>query len=313
MTSHPDKTWAAGPGLSDDYWKRYFEADEIEEILDSISGVTAIVSGGVPIHLRLWEHGRADAATVVLAHGLITYSLQLSRLHLRLFRAGFDVVSWDLPGYGLSGGTRTGPRLDDLLQAWQDVVAFVSSGRDAPLFVAGLAEDGIAAYYALADHPAIDAMSLHALCEYGDPDNVAWTSFRGVQLLRAVEKVLPHATMDSHRGVPWTSVFGEEAAALYEADPLRTRRLGVHVGAWMTRPKAPPVRFEDCRTPVQILTSSASDLFPPAMNERAFARLGCEKEHVVLEGQPFFSLSAEFADAYVPPVVSWFERNAART
>ena len=107
-------------GLATDYWKRYFTPEEVSEIVAS-STTTTLVSGGLPIHVRLYEHAR-DAPTVLMSHGLITYGLALARLQLPFYRAGYNVVQWDMPGWGQSGGPRGGCTIDQATDTWRDVL-----------------------------------------------------------------------------------------------------------------------------------------------------------------------------------------------
>jgi pimeloyl-ACP methyl ester carboxylesterase len=52
-----------------------------------------------------WHYG--EGPTVVVAHGWNGAATQLFRLIARLVRGGFEVVAFDQPAHGLSGGTHT--------------------------------------------------------------------------------------------------------------------------------------------------------------------------------------------------------------
>src|SRR5207237_1364663 len=93
-------------GLANDYWEQYYAADEVDEIIANRT-TTMFVSGHYPIHVGLYLQHQS-APTVLMAHGLFVYGLTLAHLQLPLFRAGFNVVEWDLPGMGQSGGPRGG-------------------------------------------------------------------------------------------------------------------------------------------------------------------------------------------------------------
>src|SRR5688572_21217286 len=159
-------------GLATDYWKRYYEPEEVDELLAS-SSVSGLSSGKIPIHLRLYEQPR-PAPTVVMAHGVFLYGLITGRLQLPFFRAGFNVVQFDLPGMGQSGGPRAACTLDDMIRAWGDVLDFAREGFGERLNVMGIAEDGVMGYYAAANRPDVRALSVHTLFEYGDLGGVDW-------------------------------------------------------------------------------------------------------------------------------------------
>jgi pimeloyl-ACP methyl ester carboxylesterase len=54
-----------------------------------------------------WQFGEGQGPTVLVAHGWNGASAQLFRLIARLVRGGFEVVAFDQPAHGLSGGART--------------------------------------------------------------------------------------------------------------------------------------------------------------------------------------------------------------
>src|SRR3989442_12601333 len=105
---------------------------------------------------------------MVMAHGILPYGLMFARLPLLFHRAGFNVVNFDIPGYGLSGGTRGGFTMTGLIETWKDIAGWVHGEFADPLYVLGPAEDGVTPYYALANDPRGRAMSIHVFLEYGD-------------------------------------------------------------------------------------------------------------------------------------------------
>ena len=103
-------------GLAHEYWKQYYTPAEVDEVIRHRT-TTMFVSGHYPIHVGLYLH-RQPAPTVLMAHGLFVYGLTLARLQLPLFRAGFNVVAWDLPGMGQSGGPRGGCTVVEFASSW---------------------------------------------------------------------------------------------------------------------------------------------------------------------------------------------------
>ena len=120
---------------------------------------------------------------------------------------------------------------------------------------------------------------------------------------------------DAEKAVPWESIFAsdEDAAAyeLYRRDPLRIQRYNVRLARGLFKRRKPPVSFEACRTPVQLITSENNNIWPRQINERAYARLGGPKELVVLEGQDQWSVSQAFNELYAGHVTRWFAQHGA--
>jgi pimeloyl-ACP methyl ester carboxylesterase len=308
-------------GLADRYWTQYFTPDEVAEI-ESAVRTTGLVYDDTPVHVRIYWRGD-DAPTLLSPHGLIVYGFLCARLHLNFHRLGYNVVSWDFPGYGQSGGTRNGPTIPKLIDVWRMMISWASEQVGGEqVCVVGLAEDGVTGYYASANHPLVRAISLHHLLEFGDLENVAWVNPRWLRRVQGLgiavlEKVAPWVQFDAEKAVPWEAIFAseEDAAAyeLYRRDPLRIQRYNVHLARGLFARRRPPVPFEECATPVQLITSEKNNIWPAHINERAFARLGGPKELVVLEGQDQWSVSQAFNELYAGHVVSWFDRHGAQS
>ena len=305
-------------GLADEHWKAYFDADEIEEILDNTT-TTMIVSGDYPVHVRIWSQPQA-ASTVLIGSSILGYGLEQARWQLPFFRAGFNVLQFDFPGIGQSGGPRGGCTVSDFVRAWDDATAFAHARFGSPLFGMGVAEDGLTCYYANANKPTIQGMSIHVLYEHGDPDA---QSYQGPPLLvRSVALALgvglrlrPSSTIPLESVMRYSDVFEEpgddEMARLLAADPLALKQFELRMASSMIARHPPRVRFEDCRTPVQVIASEKNKLFPYRMVKRSYDRLGGPKELVTLAGKGMWGLNREFNETYCAHVIRWFNANTA--
>lgn len=266
--------------------------------------------------MRAFLHDR-PAPTLLMVHGLLPYGLMMCKFYLAFHRAGFNVVNADLPGFGLSGGARGGPTIDAMIRMWRDVKAFaLRELGEGPLFVVGTAEDSVTAYYAFANDPDVDALSLHVLLEYGDVENLHWKGNRakirammlGARIAHAAKLDLP---FDAVRAVPWEEIIEPHVDTLRK-DPLAITAYSTALAATMAKPMPPPVPFEECRTPCQMLVSEKSRLWPLEHNRRAYERLGSpKKEWVLIEGAPQWSLRDEFVETYTGNVIRWFGANGS--
>jgi alpha-beta hydrolase superfamily lysophospholipase len=305
-------------GLAHDHWKQFYTQQEVDEIIASTS-TTMIVSGNYPIHLRIYTHS-SSAPTVIMAHPMLPYGLLLARLQLPFFRAGFNVIQWDLPGWGQSGGARANCPIQDFLRTWNEVIAFARARFSGPRYAMGLAEDSVTCYYAAANNPHIRAISLHTLHQYGDPDGVRWHGPSWLVRLKALgvgigTRVRPDLALGARDALPWQAIFsGPDDGRLLQAfddDPLRVRQFHFRLVGSMMANIPPPVQFEECRTPVQVIASEKSRLWPYSMNVRYFERLGGPKELITLEGMDHWVYTREFHEMYAAHVLRWFERHSA--
>ncbi|CAN5797916.1 hypothetical protein BH23CHL2_BH23CHL2_36310 [soil metagenome] len=307
------------PGIAaSDYWKQYLDPDEIATV-EEASRTIEIQSSGIAVHVRCYIHDQ-PAPTVVIAHGMLGYGLAFSRFQLPFFRAGFNVVQFDLPGMGQSGGRRGSFAVPVLIQAWRDVIDFARHSFDGPIFLTGNAEDGVLAYYAAANDPDVAAISVHTLFEYGDPAGVGWIGPDWlVRIIRPVfalaARVRPTTGLKGTRVIPWQHVFAgpgdDRFRTLLAEDPLSLQRGEASLGYSLMRPLPPPVAFEDCRTPVQVIVSTHSRIWGPMPILRSYFRLGGPKELVALRGSPHWEMNRQFHERYCNHVIGWFRRHAS--
>jgi pimeloyl-ACP methyl ester carboxylesterase len=308
----------ADGGVADNYWHRYYTPGEVEEVIRS-SVTTMAVSCRTPIHVRIWPVA-PDAPTVVMAHGLLPFGLTLLRMQLALFHAGFNVVQWDLPGFGLSGGPRGGCTIPEIIDTWSDMIGWAHEGFGDPLFTIGFAEDGVTCYYAAADDPRVAAMSIHILVEYGDPGNAHWLGPNWLVRLQSMA-IRPAAGIRPSHGVKVTDaisfdiLFGPRAEGsfrnTFEDDPLRSQVFELRLAESMLAPLKPRVRFEDCRKPVQVIASENNQVWPYKMVKKYFDRLGGPKRLVTLDGRPHWEFTPEFERTYIALAVDWFREHGA--
>jgi pimeloyl-ACP methyl ester carboxylesterase len=305
-------------GLAHHNWKGFYTPKEVEEI-ESAATTTMFISGRYPIHARMYLR-EPTSPTVVMAHPMLPYGIMLARLQLPFYRAGFNVIQWDLPGWGQSGGPRGAVPVTDFILAWHDALAFALTRVHGPMYAMGLAEDSVTCYYIGANNARLNAISLHTLHEYGDPDGVRWQGSPLIVRLKAagvnVGKVLrPSLAIDAHQALPWESIFSHESDGplleRFENDPLRVRRFEFPLGASMLQRVPPPVPMEQCMTPVQVIASEKSRLWPYEMNVRYYERLGGPKELVTLYGKDQWEYTLEFHEEYAAHVIRWFTQHGA--
>ncbi len=296
------------------HWHGYYDADELDEIRYAIQ-TTAICSNGVNLRVRVYEQS-GNVPTVMVGHGLLGYGLAFARFHLPFWRRGWRVIQFDLPGMGESEGTRGAATVQEMIAAWRDVSVWVAARFDSPRFAMGNAEDGVLAYYALANDPTIAGLSVHTLFEYGDVHAVGWIHPRAaVRVLRPVlgslERVSTRFSLPGHWTIPWNHVFAGPDDKHYRKhladDPLSLRRGRITLGRSLISEYATPVPFEACETPVQVIISTRSRIWPAGSVRHSAERLGGPHEIIEIE-EPHWKNSRAFHDRYCALVATWFER-----
>lgn len=305
-------------GLAHDYWKQYYTPEEVDELI-ARTETTMIVSGNYPIHLRIAAQP-APAPTVVMAHGLLLYGTIFGRIILPFARAGFNVVQFDFPGCGQSGGPRGGCTIGEMIQAWKEAIAFAGRRFGTPLYILGVAEDGVLAYYAAANMPEIAAMTVHVLIERGDPASLNWLG--GPRMVR-VKQVgyriaslfRPTFRIRGTRSLPWADIFAgpgdDRTRAILANDPLGLQWVQARFGSSFIARARPPIPFEACRTPIQMIASGNNKHWPFERMRQEYERLGGPKELICLEGRPHFELNRAFQELYCAHAIRWFQQHGA--
>src|SRR5258707_1366636 len=141
-----------------EYWKQYYTPDEVEEV-EANTQTTMIVSGGLPVHVRLWVQPR-PAPTVAIGSSILSYGLHLVRIQAPFFRAGFNVVQFDFPGLGQSGGPRGGCTGREFVRCWRDAPAYAHLPFCDPMYLIGVRENGVTRYYVCVKKPHVSARSV---------------------------------------------------------------------------------------------------------------------------------------------------------
>ncbi len=305
-------------GTPQDYWKQYYTPEEIDEV-ESNTQTTMIVSGGLPIHLRLWIQSK-PAPTVVIGSSILSYGLHLVRVQAPFYRAGYNVVQFDFPGLGQSGGPRGGCTVRDFLRCWRDALAYAHLQFGDPMYLMGVGEDGVTGYYVGANKPHVRAISVHNLFEYGEPGAVQgqgpyWVVRAKAAALRLAALARPTTEMPGRQAVPWEWIFGgpgdDEGIRLLQGDPLSLHTIQLRMVSSILEKLPPPTPFEQCRTPVQVIASNRNLVCPYELVTRNYQRLGGPKELITLDGRPQWELNREFHELYCGHVIRWFDANGA--
>jgi alpha-beta hydrolase superfamily lysophospholipase len=306
-------------GLTHDYWKKYYTTEEVQETLAAAT-TTMIPSGMYPVHIRLFLQP-GPAPTVLMGSSILSYGLHLLRAQLPFYRAGFNVMQFDFPGLGQSGGPRGGCTVADFIQSWHDAIEFAVKRFGQPLYAMGVGEDGVTCYYASSTMPeTIRAISVHNLFEYGEPDSVQgqgphWMVRAKAAALDVATLVRPTTTMPGPKSVPWDWIFAgpgdDEMIELLQRDPLSLQTIQFRMMNSILQRRPAPVPFEACRLPVQVIASDKNNVCPYELVIRNFDRLGGPKELITLAGKPQWETNREFNEEYCAHVIRWFKMHGA--
>lgn len=246
---------------------------------------------GLEVHLDRLAAPESPIKVIVL-HGAGAYGRVMAPAAVIASRHGFETVSPDLPGYGLTGVARE--RFDYPL--WIDcVTALIDAeiARDGrPVVLFGVSLGGLLAYQAAARSKRVVGLVATTLADPREPavrQGFARTKLLGSAGFWLLDRVKPMAD-----GLPLPMRYmskmdrisnDPDLADLCSRDPLGG---GSWVPARFLRTlmtTAPDIEPEDFRVCPVLLTHPGVDRMTDiALSRRFFDRLAAEKRMVVLEG-----------------------------
>ncbi len=260
----------------------------------------ATTANGVSELVRVWEPDSAARGDVVLVHGLGEHSGRYERTGRLLSESGLRVTSFDLVGFGASGGLRGD------IESWtiyldQVEAHLAQTGEGLPTILMGHSMGGlIALEYALSDRSAPDLLILSSP---GLSGGKAWQrSTAGIAASLAPRLSLPN-------GLSGDQLSRDPAVAeAYFADPLvltkSTTRLGSELFSAMDRVNA---NLKALDIPTLVIHGGADTIVPasasaplgqlPTVERRLYPKLRHE------------TLNEPEGPQVVAEIIAWIDRN----
>lgn len=275
---------------------------------------------GLDVHLDRMEEPRSPVKVIVL-HGAGAYGRVMAPAAVLARRNGFETVSPDLPGYGLTEVPRA--RFDYPL--WVDCVAdlvdaeIARDGRPVVLF--GVSLGGLLAYQAAARIASrggagkVIGLVATTLADPREPE--VRQGFARTKILGSAGLWLLERTRWMTDGLPLPMRFmskmdrisnDPELARVCSADPLgggnwvpaRFLRTLMH-----TAPDIEPEDFRAC--PVLLAHPGVDRMTDIALSRRFFDRLAAPKQMVVLEGASHMPTEQPGIDQLAASVLSFVD------
>lgn len=193
----------------------------------SLSNVQSVTVGDHTRLVRTWERPDRPWASVLLVHGIAEHSGRYELVGRQLAESGLKVRSFDLPGFGGTGGRRGHvDSFDEYLDAVGDELVS-STEAGLPTVLLGHSLGGlIALKYALDRTPAPDYLVLSAPAI--DANVPAWQRTLAPLLARIAPKLTIPNPVDGEQLSRDPSV-----AERYFADPLVYTKASTRMGAEM--------------------------------------------------------------------------------
>ena len=246
---------------------------------------------GLDVHLDRLAVPNAKLKVIVL-HGAGAYGRVMAPAAVIARRHGFETVSPDLPGYGLTAV----PRDRFVYPLWIDCVSALIDAEIArdgkPVVLFGVSLGGLLAYQAAARSRKVVGLVATTLADPREP--AVRQGFARTKLLGSAGLSLLQKAASVTDGLPMPMRFMSKMDRISNVPELASLcshdRLGG--GNWVparflrtlmsTAPDLEPEAFEVC--PVLLAHPGVDRMTEISLSRRFFDRLACPKKMVVLEG-----------------------------
>lgn len=272
-----------------------------------------IESDGLKLHLDLFLSEDSDPS-VVFVPGTSVYSVYYSEFMHKLRLRGFNVIGLDPRGHGRSEGRRGSYTVEEILRDARAATDYALRRFSGGVAMAGSSQGGIISFYAAASDERLRAVACHNIALLDQPETLEELRYPG--LARAASRLMPLAKLFPELPVPITTYldlraepvrFGGNAMDFIEKDPMVVMNLSLRALASLAS-EPPPKQVEDITVPVMVIQAELDNIFSVDYTRRIYDRLDCDKELLLLPGQPHLVMINN-VDDIVEDISDWFHRH----
>jgi alpha-beta hydrolase superfamily lysophospholipase len=267
------------------------------------------------IHIDHYENNHSPAK-IILLHGVGGNGRLLSFIGAPLSRCGYEIISPDLPGYGLSIVNKKKVLYTDWVELGCHLVESELKKDDRPVFLFGLSAGGMLAYQVAAKCPQIKGVIATNLLDQRNQavrDHsagniiVSRLGILGLKLLSKVtgEMLLPMKVLANLKAI----VNDNRVMRLLLNDPTSSgTKVPVNFVLSLIRHK-PVTEPENFSIPVLMVHPELDKWTPVEISNIFFNRIGSEKELVILKNAGHFPIEQPGLDQLRDGVNGFIEKH----
>jgi acylglycerol lipase len=261
-------------------------------------------------HLEVQEIERG-APTVVIVHGLGDHARRLTPLATGLWEAGYNALSLDRRGHGISEGRRGDATLEQDLALLERAVGLARERFAGPVLLLGDSLGGIMIWYLLTREPDIDAAVCH---DISHPD-VRHERAMVVKapLTRIVGRLAPGLGIPVRQIADYDQVALDPVTKAYfddEVDKLFNFTISARSAASYLafRPRIP---WERVTLPVLVIAGAEDRMVTPGFTERCLERAKPPQTTYLKVPGAGHQLFLDHLGEALPPVLDWARETLA--
>jgi len=285
---------------------------KIQEVIEE----KMILVNQIPTHVDIYDikPPQTCKGSAVFIHGTAVYSRFYAEFCYHLWKKGYRIIAPDLPGHGLSRGSRGHFTMNQVINFISEIISFVQHEFPGKITLMGSSLGGIACFYAVAAHLPVDAAICHNAAVFSEHASKSIVKVKGIYKLLVpfvpiIAKIFPKMRISVLTYLPVESLAntprGFEIINNLMKDPLVAWKYTLT--ALKTQMEDPPLSpIEEIITPVMFINGENDALFSPVYMQSLYERLTCPKEfqiipdqaHLLFQEQPLLmaDLIAKFLD-----------------
>jgi len=277
--------------LNHPYWYKYIKSVD-PKIIESIIREEILTSEKLQIHLDVYDQPieKPSIRNVIFIHGTAIYSRFYAEFCYNLWLKGFRVFAPDLPGHGLSGGSRGYFTMKLLTDSISHVVKYIRTTYPGKICLMGSSLGGIATLYTALSSTSLDMIICHNAALFHEDAYKSIVKVGGflnllIKMVPFFSKIVPKLRLSVFLYLPRERLAstseGLEAYNKFVKDPLLARKYTL-LSLYSQMNEAPHKSIEELEIPVLFINGENDQLFTPRFIEGIFKRISSKNKKLVI-------------------------------
>lgn len=269
-----------------------------------------IYSQGIKLHLDIIEVNK-KAPTLVFIPGTSVYGLCFAELLALIAQQGYNIVSFDPRGHGLSEGLRGDYTINELVIDAKSTITYALENFNENVALMGCSQGGIAAFYTAADDDRLKTVICQNIADLGSSDTHQLS--RKPELLKKIKPIFMQlANIFPKMQIPISAYLDLQNRPIkhfgtvgnfIQSDPitLKTIRLRALQSLANTQLAKP---IEQIKTPMLVMQPGDDHIFPLSYTQNLFDKLNCKKQLEIFPNLQHVMMF-ENSQTVAPVIIKW--------
>ena len=266
---------------------------------------------GIDFSVSILENPSAKK-TFVFMPGTNAYGLLYTDFLFALYHRGFNIVTFDPRGHGVSGGQPGGYTMEELVDDFQQVFNYALNRWGLPTMIGGSSQGGITAFYLAQKDSRVERVLCHNLADLSDDRSMELTRIPRLgkylkRILPILNKFIPNLPfpMLGYLDLKREPVKGfKHAKEVIAKDPYVYPLISIRT-LYSLAYCPPPKALSETEVPLFVLQAGEDTIFKTDYIRYIFNRIGSrDKTLKVYPGLPHYMI-VDYVDEFIEDVAQW--------